>query len=564
MRLDPHAYPTLIAALDAQAARRPQHIVLRRIGFRSRPHEELSFSGLRAAAGRFADALAAVSTRGDRVLLAYPSSNDFVVAFIGCLMAGRIAVPVSLGTTQRSGERIAAVAADCDARILVCPNVDAPGIVSAALPQGCHAMNHETLATGQGAAAAAGSVDAQDIAFLQYTSGSTGTPKGVIVTHANLAANLRQIFSVVGNHHRRIVSWLPQFHDMGLIGTMLFPVFTGMQTSYMSPLEFVQRPARWIQAMSEFRASGSVAPNFGFSYVLERLRPGDLESVDLSSVSTLMCGSEPIDARTLQRFVHALAGVGLDPRSLMPTYGLAEATLMVTAAPLGRGLTTGAFDPMSKRAAPVAGSALGKLQNLVACGQIAPGMTARALGPDGAPCAEGVEGEIAIDGPNVCSGYWGHPPRTGPLRTGDLGYFEGGDLFITGRKKDLIIVRGRNLYPTDVEAIARSCTPGAGANTSAAISYPAPDGTEALLVAQEVPQSALKDRDPETIRQAIAAEVADSHSIVPDQVLLLRKNAIPRTTSGKISRSGLGAALARGELTDAYIQPAALTGAIDA
>lgn len=543
MQQVPTLFPTLLDALDFNADHRPDAIVLRRLGFRNTPHDELGFAALQQAARRFARALCALTDPHDRVLLAYPSCNAFVVAFLGCLYARRIAVPVSLGSNARNGARIAAIARDCDARLLVSPALQSEGLTGA-IPEGCRAVDHGALCNEMADAPLPRAVPSE-FCFLQYTSGSTGQPKGVIVSHENLTVNLTQIQNAIGHSQSRIVSWLPQFHDMGLIGTMLLPVFAGIQTTYMSPLEFVQRPIRWLQALSEYRAHGSVAPNFGFSYVLERLRPGDLDGIDLSCVTTMMCGSEPINADVLDRFVKTLAPCGLAETVPMPTYGLAEATLMVTAHPRNARIRT--LRP--GRGCPVACNGT---TELVACGYPATGLDLRILDEHGQDCPEGTEGEIAIGGANVCVGYWGKTPHSGLFHTGDLGLLWDGELFVTGRKKDLIILRGRNLYPTDIEALSESCTPCAGANSCAAIGLTSANGAEALVIAQEIPAAAMRDLDPDALRAEIAERVLTHFAVAPAQVLLLRSNAVPRTTSGKISRFGLKAALERGEIVDAF------------
>ncbi|MFY0595222.1 MAG: fatty acyl-AMP ligase [Cognatishimia sp.] len=555
MQQFPTLFPTLLNALDHNAKERPNAIVLRRLGFREKPHDELGFADLQQAAQRFARTLCTLTKPHDRVLLAYPSSNAFVIAFLGCLYAGRIAVPVSLGSNVRNGERIAAIGKDCDARLLVSPSLNSVGL-TCAVPEGCLAVEHATLAEGDDDATLP-SVAPSDICFLQYTSGSTGQPKGVIVSHENLTVNLTQIQNAIGHTHSRIVSWLPQFHDMGLIGTMLLPIFAGIQTTYMSPLEFVQRPIRWLQALSEYRAHGSVAPNFGFSYVLDRLRPGDLEGLDLSCVTTLMCGSEPINADVLDRFVKSLAVCGLAETAPMPTYGLAEATLMVSAHPRSSRIRT--LRPELDGPIACKGTT-----ELVACGYPATGLDLRILDEQGRDCPEGVEGEITVGGANVCVGYWGKTPHTGLARTGDLGFLWDGELFVTGRKKDLIILRGRNLYPTDIETLSESCTPRAGANSCAAIGLTSTDGTESLVVAQEIPAASMRDLDPDALRTDIAGRILDHVGIVPAQVLLLRSNTLPRTTSGKISRFGLKAALGRGEIDEAFSTHAIQTGILHA
>lgn len=536
----PSEFPSLLDALEYHANACGDKTVLRRLGFRGKPHDEMTFAQLRKRAQAFAKSLIMVTAPHDRILLAYPSSNAFVVAFLGCLYAGRIAVPVSLGSNVRSGQRIDIIARDCGAAALVSTDITAKGLIGAT-DSGCLALDHATLESGAAQTTLAPCV-ASDICFLQYTSGSTGQPKGVIVTHENLVANLTQILHAIGPDRTRIVSWLPQFHDMGLIGTMLLPVYAAVESTYMAPLEFVQRPIRWLQAMSDYQAHGSVAPNFGFSYVLERLKPGDLDGIDLSNVGSLMCGSEPINHAVLDDFVTTLHPCGLDPCAPMPTYGLAEATLMVSAHPRNTGL----------RAQTPPDAADLQNQTVVSCGGAAMGLTVKIIAPDGVECDDGVEGEIVISGPNVCRGYWGKAPHSGALPTGDLGFMSRNDLFVTGRKKDLIILRGRNFHPTDIEALSEACTPNGGVNSSVAVGVTDQNGVEQLIVAQEIPSSFMRQLDPSALRTKISETILNTFNIAPAEVLLLRSNSVPRTTSGKISRSGFKTALAAQNVTEAF------------
>lgn len=539
MRKVPTAFRTILDALDHHVMTSGEKVALRRLGFRGKSNDEITLAQLREDALQFAQNLSAISSRHDRILLAYPSCNAFVVALLGCLYAGRIAVPVSLGTNARSGERIDVVARDCEAAILISTDLNVAGLTGAA-ESGCRMVAHETLAERREQAILAACSN-DDICFLQYTSGSTGTPKGVIVTHDNLVVNLTQIMHAIGHDRSRIVSWLPQFHDMGLIGTMLLPVYAGIETNYMSPLEFVQRPTRWLQALSDYRAHGSVAPNFGFSYLLERLRPGQLDGIDLSSVSSIMCGSEPINYAVLGAFSKALEPFGLSPNALMPTYGLAEATLMVSAHPRG------ALPRIHKSNIETS-----QEPALVSCGYPAVGLDIKIIGPLGEGCPNGTEGEIAISGPNVCNGYWGKSPHLGAFPTGDLGFVWNGELFVTGRKKDLIILRGRNFHPVDIEVISEAMTPNAGANSCAAIGVTGPDGVESLVVAQEIASATMREVDPVELRSKITNAIIDSFNIAPSDVLLLKSNILPRTTSGKISRTALKAALANGQVVEAF------------
>ncbi|MCV2881303.1 fatty acyl-AMP ligase [Actibacterium sp. XHP0104] len=539
-------FDTLARALQAHAARAPEQLVFRRKGFRNKPDEMLTFSDLHQGAQRIAAALDAEGTvEGDRVVLAYPTGNDFILAFLGCLLARRIPVPVNLGKDARSAGRIRTVAQDCDAALLLCPDPAAPAVASAQLPGGCRPLAHDRLAGG---VYTPRPIDPDDIAFLQYTSGSTGDPKGVIVTHRSLATNLHQIASVVPADLTRIVSWLPQFHDMGLIGTVLTPIYAGWECTYFSPMEFVQRPMRWLQVITETRAHGAVAPNFGFSYVLERMKEGEAEGLDLSSLGILMSGSEPISVSVMDRFLSTFAPTGLRASALAPSYGLAEATLLVSA--LRPGLEPSVQDVSLaglERDQVVAPGSDRDRRRVMGCGQLADDMTLQIAAP-----APGGVGEIVIDGPNVSPGYWGRRPRKAGFATGDLGFVMDGQVYITGRIKDLIVIRGRNLYPTDIEAISQAATPGAGANSAAAIGLTGAEARESFVVVQELSASQLGQADPDALRRAIAQSICDEIDLLPDTVILVRSNALPRTTSGKVARSAARQALLDHSLRDHF------------
>jgi acyl-CoA synthetase (AMP-forming)/AMP-acid ligase II len=536
----PTNFRTILDALDYHVMAGGEKVVLRRLGFRGKSNDEITAAKLREDALQFAHNLSAISSCNDRILLAYPSCNTFLVAFLGCLYAGRIAVPVSIGTNKHSGERISVIAHDCKAAILISPDLNVASLTGAwGTESACRLVAHETL-TGLCEQATLSACSSDDICFLQYTSGSTGIPKGVIITHDNLVVNLTQIMHAIG-HDPTIVSWLPQFHDMGLIGTMLLPVYAGTETTYMSPLEFVQRPIRWLQALSDYRAHFSVAPNFGFSYLLERLRPGELDGIDLSSVSNILCGSEPINYSVLEAFSEALKPFGLSPHALMPTYGLAEATLMVSAHPRGE------LPRIHKSYTETR-----QILTHVSCGYPAVGMDIKIIGPVGEGCPNGTEGEIAISGPNVSNSYWGKASHQGALPTGDLGFVWNGELFVTGRKKDLIIFRGRNFHPVDIEAISEAMTPNAGANSCVAIGVSDPDGVEFLVVAQEIASATMREVDQAELRSKITNAIVDNFSIAPSDVLLLKRNILPRTTSGKISRIAFKAALVSGQIVETF------------
>src|SRR5208337_2553881 len=425
-----------------------------------------------ATLDRRARALAAMlrdrSEPGERALLAYPTGADFVIALFACFYAGIVAVPAPAprmaNLDSPTLDRLARVADDCAPSLLLTTTALAEALASVTQCALCFATDTipETLASGWSPHVCRDDAPA----LLQYTSGSTGNPKGVIVSHGNLKANLRIIHRTV-QHDRNhcVVSWLPHYHDMGLIGNTIYPVVAGSTCCVMAPATFLQRPINWLRAISFYRAATSGAPNFAFDHCVRRTTPEERKSLDLSCWQVAFNGSEPVRAATLDRFVEAFAPHGFRRTSFLPCYGLAEATLLVTGGPRGRG-------PLCRPADPVA-LAAGKLQDaqqaaapLVSSGQPQTDHEIIITDPaTGNALPAGHIGEICVIGPSVTAGYWGCPDNatnvaTAPadrgtmhpfLRTGDIGALWNEELYVTGRLKDLIIVDGRNHHAEDIE-----------------------------------------------------------------------------------------------------------------
>ncbi|HZU57903.1 MAG TPA: aminotransferase class I/II-fold pyridoxal phosphate-dependent enzyme [Actinocrinis sp.] len=497
--------------------------------------------------------------RGRPVLLLHPPGLEYIACFFGCLYAGAIAVPAYPPDTRRFGQsmqRLAAIARDARAT---------HALTTKALADFAAAKREEIAALGLSALNWVASDLLDDaraetwrdpeatggtLAFLQYTSGSTATPKGVMVSNGNLVSNLRSI-------HRRLrhdadsamVSWLPPYHDMGLIGGILSPLYGGFPAHLMAPMTFVTRPLMWLQTLSETGASTSVAPNFGFEHCLRRVTPQQRDTLDLSAWRLALNGAEPVRADTLDRFVDYFGPCGFKRSALMPCYGLAEATLMASGVaahepPVVTSFCTEALGAGEARAAAPSGS---PATRLVGCGEpvedvgiaIVEAQTARRV-PDSRI------GEIWICGPNVARGYWRRPeatretfraridgePETEYLRTGDLGFIRDGQLHIVGRTKDVVIIQGRNHYPQDieltVEQAATAVRPGCGAVFGVEL-----DDTEQLVLAFEVES---RPDDPAALLAAVRAAVLEQHEVTPHAVLLLKRATIPKTTSGKIQR----------------------------
>jgi acyl-CoA synthetase (AMP-forming)/AMP-acid ligase II len=380
-------------------------------------------------------------------------------------------------------------------------------------------------------------VSANSLALVQYTSGSTGQPKGVMISHGNLLHNQRMIQAAFGHSEKSVgVGWLPLFHDMGLIGNVIQPIYLGTSFTLLSPLAFIQKPVRWLRAISRYRGTTSGGPNFAYDLCARKVTPEQAAGLDLSSWDVAFVGAEPVRAQTLARFAAAFEPHGFRPQALYPCYGLAEATLFVSGGVKGAGPVTRAVD--------------GPAPTVVGCGHCWDGQTMRLVDPHSLrPCREGEVGEVWVSGPSVAQGYWARPEETvqtfraylgesgeGPfLRTGDLGFLHDGSLFITGRLKDVIIIRGRNHYPEDIELTVQASHPALQSGAGAVFSVEA-EGEERLVVVQELQAGGRRHLDHNEVVGDIREAVARHHELEVFAALLLRSGSIPRTSSGKIQR----------------------------
>ncbi len=415
-------------------------------------------------------------------------------------------------------------------------------------------------------------------AFLQYTSGSTGTPKGVIVSHGNLLHNQEMIRRAFGQSESSvIVGWLPLYHDMGLIGNVLQPLYVGARCILMSPMAFLQRPARWLQAISRYGATTSGGPNFAYDLCARRIGDAERGELDLSRWEVAFNGAEPVRAPTLERFAAAFGPQGFRREAFYPCYGLAEATLFVAGGDLGiapRELLVGEEPLTQGRIVPLSGEAAGG-RSLVSCGRAWSGQTVRIVDPEtGLPCGPDRIGEIWVGGPSVAQGYWNRPEETARLfgarlvggetflRTGDLGFMAAGELYVTGRLKDLIILRGRNLYPQDIELTAERSHPALRAAGGAAFAVEM-EAEERLVVVHEVERRSRFET--EAVAEALRAAVAEEHGAQVHEVVLIAAGTLPRTTSGKVQRQECRArylagglqAIGRSALAEGEEEPAA-------
>ena len=502
--------------------------------------ELLSFSGLHAAALRIGGGLPDLP-RGSRVLVATSNPRAFAQAFFGLLYRGHIPIPVpaprlgdAISIWDRLLDRSGACAAYVDEPIAVRWSE-----VSEPEDQRILLLSEQRTLNGGRALLEPCSSSPEDVAFLQFTSGSTSSPKGVMVTHRNILANEALIQEFFKHDSSTVFgSWLPLYHDMGLIGGLLQPLFLGVEAVFLTPMSFLQKPARLLAAISRHGVTTCGMPDFGYLHCLQRIKASDLEGIDLSTWRVAFNGAEPVQRRTMDAFAQKFSSVGFRRQAFFPCYGLAEATLFVTGGFLDR--------PCVRAGKP--GGEVGP-SDPVSCGTVNLVQVLRVVDAEtGDVCADGDVGELWVRGACVGAGYWGDPEETaatfaaftrsgeGPfLRTGDLGYVRGGELHVTGRLKDLIIIRGKNHYPQDIEASAGSASPAFVPGGSASFVL-ADDAVNGVVIVQEVRRENIRRANIREWTGLVQDVVFQRHGVKVDDVVFVYPASIPRTTSGKIRR----------------------------
>ena len=546
---------TLVELLNRRAANMPQSVAYRFLQDDLTVADELTYVGLAARARAIAMHLRRHAQPGDRALMLYPPGLDFLCAFLGCLHAGVIAVPAYPPRGHELDARVRGIAADADPRIGLAPAELVPIITAAAGPcdlAGLPWLGTDAISASDASASNGWSPAPETVAHLQYTSGSTAAPRGVVVTHQNLLRNLLDMH--IGWRHDEtsvLLSWLPHFHDMGLVYGLLGPLFAGVPGYLMAPLTFIQKPRRWLQAISAFGVTHSVAPNFAYDLCVRKVKPADREALDLSRWRVAVNGAEPVRAETLRRFTDAFAPRGFRADVFCPGFGLAEATLKVTASRAGepprvRNVDADALDRGDVRLDPVPGA---RVRTLVGCGWTDIDTEVVIVDPaTRIACPADRVGEVWVGGTTIAGGYWGRPDDSaatfgatladtgrGPfLRTGDLGFVCEKELYITGRIKDMLIIRGQNYYPQDIELTVESCHAAFRQNGCAAFAVEV-DGEERLVVAAELEREA-RAVDREALAGLVRQAVAEVHEINVYDTVWLRSGGLPRTSSGKIQR----------------------------
>ena len=550
-------YASLRDVLDKNAVEHGVDAAFTFLSEDGQPDQSLTFAELSTRASEVASALIDRGGRpGDRAILLFPPGLDFVIGFLGCVVAGVIAVPMLPPRRINNRDSSHNILTDCKPRFALTNRaLEARGqikdhFVAGSLQWlvvddsvGLDRSIPPEFRPGQ-----------QDLALLQYTSGSTSSPKGVMVSHANLLSNLAMIRTALSNTRQSTyVTWMPLHHDMGLIYNILQAFYLGASCILMAPVSFIQRPLKWLAAISKYKAEVAGGPNFGFDLCVSRFRPEAMAEIDLSGWRVALNGAEPVRAETLNRFSQTFSPYGFRPSSFYPCYGMAEATLLISGGRRGQGAVVRDVSKSAMQELKIE-SPRGPEDSVatVACGKALEGEEIAIVDPQSRTrCSSDLVGEIWVRGPHVAMGYWlneaatqdtfqagivGEPNQKW-LRTGDLGYLDAsGELFITGRIKDLIIVRGANFYPQDIEFTVQTADARLRAGFCAVFTHLDKNGQERVIVAQEIERSHRRSVDSAGVAELIREAVAEEHQLSVSEVILVAPGGIPKTTSGKIQR----------------------------
>lgn len=534
----------------------------------------VSYRALDAAARELAGWLQGRGAAGERVLLLHASRRQFAVSFLACLYSGAIAVPVPVsGGRGHHEERVAGIVKESAPCAVLTDAALAPD-VSRLLA--LHGHGHVVCLAADAVPGHAEwrlpELGRDTVAYLQYTSGSTGSPRGVVVTHGNLLSNQEALGRLLGaGPGARIGGWLPLHHDMGLVGQLLHPLWLGGTSVLLTPEAFVQRPVRWLEAVSRYGIEVSGAPDFAYDLCVRRITDEQLEGLDLSHWRVAVSGGEPVSSKTRRAFTERFAAAGLRPGALRAAYGLAEATLLVTGGPAPDCAADGELTvdaealERHKLRKPRAGQ---PVRTLVSCGTpdttataAAGATTVRIVDPQTLEeVQDGEIGEIWVGGPAVAQGYWRDRAATaerfeastggvgGHLRTGDLGVLHNGSLHVTGRLRDMIVVAGRNLYPQDLESAVQRISTLFGTGTAFAV----PAERERVVVVQELRTRERYALDLEAVAKEVQRCIAEEFDIAVGGVLLVRPGTVRRTTSGKVERAAMRRLFLSGAIRPLY------------
>ena len=499
--------------------------------------DTLTFQELDNEAKSIANDLTQKYQKGDRALLLYPSGLEFITAFIGCLYAGLIAVPAYPPRKNQKLDRLKSIISNSNAKAIL-TTAKTVDIVKNSFENEPFLKDIPIIQTDKieerGDNFIEIEISGEDIAFLQYTSGSTGDPKGVMVTHSNIMSNMEALHLLIGyTKQSRCVSWLPLFHDMGLMGGVLEPLYIGCEITLMSPVYFLQKPVRWLKAISKYQVDVSGAPNFAYELCLNSIKDSDLEGIDLSYWKSAANGAEPIYLETLERFSQRFEPYGFRDVTHYPCYGMAETTLIITGAEQEKKFNSLSLNSERLKEGVVIPSSKG--QSIISCGK--PTLDHKVI----IDTKDGEDvGEILVKGSSVAKGYWNNEVKTKEvfgeyLKTGDLGFIYDDELFVCGRVKDLIIIRGQNYYPQDIEIVAYQSHE-ALIDMGCAVFSIERDGAERLVVVQEVKRTYLRKYNAQEIFSAICEAIGEEHELMVYDIVLIKPNRLLKTSSGKIQR----------------------------
>lgn len=533
----------------------------------------LNYEELQEQSTCLATVLQGSKAREKKALLLYPPGLDYIVAFFACLKAKVIAVPAyppDPNRLSRTLPRLLSIIRDSGAEIVL-TNSAIKGMAEFLFQEAPELRRLEWIASDEDLSVTSSefkeeSISSQDLAFIQYTSGSTGNPKGVMLTHENLLFNLAAIQTCFGHHDQsQGVIWLPPYHDMGLIGGILQPLYAGFPVTLMSPLDFLQKPLRWLRAISKYHATTSGGPNFAYDLCAKKATSEDIKTLDLSTWDLAFTGAEPIQVETIQRFSETFEACGFRPESFYPCYGLAEGTLIVSGGKKQSPLHFKKIDKSALKENQVVENSDSNF-SIVSCGPSLSQQDLSILNPESLePLKAGQVGEIWVRGPSIAQGYWNKNEETqksfqarsaageGPfLRTGDLGFLDKGELFVTGRMKDVIIIRGANYYPQDIEWVLEQANLPLRMGCGAAFST-YQKGEEVLVLAWEVDESKFASEEYALkIFKEIQGLVAQHFDLSIHDIVLIKRASIPKTSSGKIQRHLCKAAYEESSLDSVY------------
>ncbi len=551
-------YSSLVQLLRHRAEHHPDRVAYTFLADGETETASLTYGSLDRQARAIAALLQSCCVPGEHALLLYPSGLEFIAAFFGCLYAQVLAVPVYPPRQHHRLSRLEAIASNAQATVVLTTTSlladrqsrnSEPSLLASLKWRSTDEIDlHWALEWREP------NVSNSTLAFLQYTSGSTGVPKGVMVSHGNLLHNSALIHSCFEHTpNSRALVWLPLYHDMGLIGGVIQPLYGGFPSMLIPPEVFIKKPSCWLQSISRYRVTSSGGPNLGFELCLIRITPEQRASLDLSCWDVAFTGAEPIRKNTLERFSEIFKPCGFRPESFYPCYGMAEATLLISGGVKAHPpiIYPAQGDALAENRAVFAPAELPGIKHIVGCGRSWLDRTMIIVNPDSLiPCSPSEVGEIWVSSPSVAHGYWNQPSETekifrayladtgeGPfLRTGDLGFSHEGELFVTGRLKDLIIILGRNYYPQDIELTVEQSHPALRPSGGAAFSVEV-ENREKLVVVQEVERSYLRKLNGAEAIAAIRHAITEGHGLPIHAVLLLKTASLPKTSSGKVKRS---------------------------